>query len=369
VNHKLETIAKSILVDAREFVHGRFTGIGRVLEGLTDALAASEIAENVNLAVYVADVIPPQLKDRENLKVIEIPVSFLKSEKVLSDFSKKECTLFISPYPKLPLFGCHCASIHIIHDVLDLTHPTYRKRIKSFFDTFRLRMALKKADLTWFDSSWSLNETEKLTGYTGRNPKVRYPGIDEKFNANRSQSEPEALMKYGLEPGYILIIGNGLPHKNLGAILEIANELDKKILLVGVPENKQRYWQSRYPDKNTGWITHVTEDDLLAIIKGAFCLAQPSTAEGYGYPPLEAMACGVPAVVSEIPVLVETTGGNALTADPHDPEIWLQTFRSLENDSTYQEQVEKGLQWVEPLRGRKAWQVYISDIEELLERS
>jgi glycosyltransferase involved in cell wall biosynthesis len=369
VNHKQKTIAKSILVDAREFVHGRFTGIGRVLEGLTDALAASEIAKQVVLTAYEEDLIPSVLKGRENLKVREIPVSFLKSEKALSSLSKQEFSIFISPYPKLPLFGCHCKSIHIIHDILDLTHPAYRKRIKSYFDTFRLRMALRKADLSWYDSSWSLNETKKYTGLTGSNPKVRYPGIDEKFNPARSPDRDSILSKYGLETGYILIIGNGLPHKNLGAILEIANLLVRKIVFVGVPQQNQSYWQSRYPDRNTVWIPHVTEDDLPAIIKEAFCLAQPSTAEGYGYPPLEAMACGVPAVVSDIPVLVETTGGNALTGHPDDSNIWLQTFRRLENDSTYQEQVEKGLRWVEPLRGRKAWQNYISDIEELLERS
>jgi glycosyltransferase involved in cell wall biosynthesis len=369
VNHKQKTIAKSILVDAREFVHGRFTGIGRVLEGLTDALATSMVAEKVVLAVYDADLIPSQLKHGDGIKVREIPVSFLKSEKVLSDLSKREFSLFISPYPKLPLFGCLCACIHIIHDVLDLTHPAYKKRLKAFFDGIRLKKALRKADLTWYDSSWSMSETEKLTSYAGSNPKVRYPGIDEKFNPARSPDCVNALRRYALKPGYILILGNGLPHKNLGAILKIANQLDMKIVFGGVPEKNQSFWKTKYPKANATWISHVGDEDLVSVLKCAFCLAQPSTAEGYGYPPLEAMACGVPAVVSNIPVLVETTGGNALTADPHDSMIWLETFKSLESDFLYKEQVEKGLKWVEPLRGRKAWQGYISDIEELLERS
>ena len=369
MNHKQKITAKNIFVDAREFVHSRFTGIGRVLEGLTDALAASEIAKQVVLAAYDEGLIPSLLKGRENIRIKKIPVSFLKSEKVLSDLSKQDFSLLISPYPKLPLFGCYCTSVHIIHDILDLTHPAYRKRIKSIFDSFRLRMALRNADLSWYDSFWSLNETKKYTGLTGNNPKVRYPGIDEKFNPSISLDNGNIFRRYGLEPGYILVVGNGLPHKNLGAILEIANLLNNKILLVGVPERNQSYWQSRYPERNTVWIPHVTENDLPAIIKGAFCLAQPSTAEGYGYPPLEAMACGVPAVVSDIPVLVETTGGNALIAHPHDSKIWLERFEKLKNDSIYKEQVEKGLKWVEPLRGRNAWQNYISDIEDLLERS
>ena len=57
---------------------------------------------------------------------------------------------FLNPYPKLPLFGVHCPSINMIHDVLDLTHPAYKGRIKILFDGYRLKRALIKADLTWY---------------------------------------------------------------------------------------------------------------------------------------------------------------------------------------------------------------------------
>ncbi|MFC1820576.1 glycosyltransferase, partial [Thermodesulfobacteriota bacterium] len=92
----------------------------------------------------------------------------------------------------------------------------------------------------------------------------------------------------------------------------------------------------------------------------------PSTAEGYGYPPLEAMACGIPAIVSNIPVLKETTGLNALTADPSRPNAWEEAIEALGKNDIYENQREKGLQWVKQLRGRKGWQKHIEDIEELL---
>jgi glycosyltransferase involved in cell wall biosynthesis len=101
-------------------------------------------------------------------------------------------------------------------------------------------------------------------------------------------------------------------------------------------------------------------------MRNAFCLAQPSTAEGYGYPPMESMACGVPAVVSDIPVLKETTGGKGLFAGPHEPMSWAEAFQALEKRDLRQLKIEEGLRWVEPLRGRKAWEKHIQDITALL---
>jgi hypothetical protein len=87
--------------------------------------------------------------------------------------------------------------------------------------------------------------------------------------------------------------------------------------------------------------------------------------EGYGYLHLEAMAWNT-CYISDIPVLKETTGGNAIATEADKPEKWLETLRALENEAFYRDLVERGLRWVESLRGRKAWLSYVSDVEELL---
>jgi glycosyltransferase involved in cell wall biosynthesis len=145
--------------------------------------------------------------------------------------------------------------------------------------------------------------------------------------------------------------------------------LPNKLVFAGVSETNQAYWRRLYPNARARWISYVGEDDLPSIVQGAFCLAQPSTAEGYGYPPLEAMACGVPAVISSISVLIETTGGNALYASPGNPKEWIDAFNRLRGEDIYNEQVEKGLTWVEPFRGRKGWKKHVSDIIELLKEA
>jgi hypothetical protein len=129
--------------------------------------------------------------------------------------SKNGPDLFISPYPKLPLFGTYCPKINMIHDVLDLTHPAYKRRIKALFDGYRLRRALRLADLTWYVSSWSLEETRRYAGFTGNNPRVRYNGLNDTFTQTKANNEETILAKHQLKPGYALVLGNGLPHKNL----------------------------------------------------------------------------------------------------------------------------------------------------------
>jgi glycosyltransferase involved in cell wall biosynthesis len=358
---------KRILIDAREFVPHRFTGIGHCITGLVDALTQLRETE-ITLACHRAGDLPPRLKSlADKIRLSPIPTDFLKAEWMLSNFSRHGFDLFISPYPKLPLFGIHCPSVHTVHDVLDLTYPPYKKRLRKFFDKQRLWKALSAATLTWYDSTWSLEETKALNGgYAGSNPRVRPLGIDDRFSECIQQSDATVLQKYGLREGYILIVGNGSPHKNLGELLNISDRISRKLVFIGASDRCRQYWERQCPAKRAIWIERVGNTEMACLMRSAFCLAQPSLMEGYGYPPLEAMACGTPAIVSHIPVLVETTGGNALTADPGDGASWIAAFQYLENENVYQTQVEKGVRWVANRSGRKAWLQHVNDIEELL---
>ena len=359
-------MTQSVLIDAREFNPGRRTGISRVLEGLTDSLAEVDSVKKITLAVSPECEIPCKLNSKRNISKTSIPSGFLQAERALCRLSKGNLDLFISPYPKLPLFGVSCHAVNTVHDILDLTHPAYRKRIRVFFDRFRLRTALKRASLTWYDSSWSLEETKRHVGLVGNNPRVRYPAVDEIFGPDAAEHDDAILEKHRLQAGFILAVSNGLQHKNLGVLVEIAPMLSRKMVFVGISENNRKYWQQDCHSVHTKWLTKVPDSELPALLRKSFCLAQPSTAEGYGYPPLEAMACGVPAVVSDIPVLLETTGGNALAVDPSHAKAWKEAFDALENKTTYRAQIEKGLRWVQRFSGRRGWDKHILDIEELL---
>ncbi len=355
----------TILVDAREFRGGRLTGIGRVVAGLVDAIEDSGIAERIMLALSEDGELPPLLLGRSRIEKICLPPRFPWTEKRLAELAR-HADVFISPFPKLPIWKCHCPTIITVHDVLYLTHESYRRRTRGFYDRWRLVNALRRSDLTWFVSRSSRMETVKLVGFDGNCPKVRHSGIDAVFDSRPDSRDRDVLAGLDLHPGYIVVMGNGKPHKNLGIILKCSERLEREIVFAGVPEENRVYWRENETGSRVRWIRYIPDDALPALLRQAFCLAQPSTVEGYGFPPLEAMACGTPAVISDIPVLAETTGGHALKADPFSPDDWVRAFVKLEQADVYRERVKSGLAWTAPLKGRPAWNAHIGDIKTIL---
>ena len=67
-------------------------------------------------------------------------------------------------------------------------------------------MALKRSSLTWYDSSWSLKETERCVGFVGKNPKIRHLAIDERFRPSETKDDDAVLEKYQLQRKFLLQI-------------------------------------------------------------------------------------------------------------------------------------------------------------------
>jgi len=125
--------------------------------------------------------------------------------------------------------------------------------------------------------------------------------------------------QHGLPPSYALYLGGAKPHKNLPRILEAfrnARAGDLSLVLAGPlpPASAAERGEPRV--RRIGFVDEV---DLPALYRGAAFLLYPTLAEGFGLPLLEAMACGVPAIVSDIPVFREIAGDAARLVDPQSP--------------------------------------------------
>jgi len=343
-------MTKRILIDGREFAVGRRTGIGRFLEGLLLAITHNHPEWLCEVVLNEPKALPESLQGKVSLRDVPNNIEWHWPSMT------RGFDLFLSPYPKLPILKLCCLSIHTIHDVFYLTHPAYQgNTIRRFAGLWRLKRALKKGSLTWFDSQASQLETEKLAKEIGHQTMIRFPAIELSFKPDRRIKRKD----------FYLFVGNGLPHKNVQTVLAAIKGTSVVLKCVGIHTDIAAQLQSKFQldVKQVEFLQGVDDLALLKLYRQCKALVQPSTAEGYGYPPLEAMACGTPAIVSDIPVLRETTGGFATFCSALDVAAWRGTFISFTVD---EQQQHEALEWAKQHQGEQGWAAHIMDIEKLL---
>ena len=225
----------------------------------------------------------------------------------------RRADVYHSPWIDGALVRSPCPQVITVHDVVPL------KRRGEYLRTgirFRLRyLAVQRAARVIVPSGVVADE---VTEYVGIEPErlVVIPEAPAPTLHERSPAEVAAARaRYGLPSDYLVWVG-GLqtpdPRKRVAALARTRRELP--LVLVGAT----RPWAHELPDVTlTG---HVPDDDLAAIFTGARALVFPSDDEGFGLPTVEALACGLPVVASDLPVLREVLGDRATFVDLEDLE-------------------------------------------------
>ncbi|MDX2265200.1 MAG: glycosyltransferase family 1 protein [Hyphomicrobiales bacterium] len=135
----------------------------------------------------------------------------------------------------------------------------------------------------------------------------------------------------------VVMLGSVAPHKNLGIVLGLAGDLSAHgVHVVVAGGGDARVFQTSGAAAVDGAVTYlgrVSNGELAALLSNALCLAFPSLTEGFGLPPVEAMAMGCPVVSSNGGSLPEVCGDAALYAAPHDAKAWLAAILSLKRDA------------------------------------
>jgi glycosyltransferase involved in cell wall biosynthesis len=130
----------------------------------------------------------------------------------------------------------------------------------------------------------------------------------------------------------IVVLGSPAPHKNLGLIIGLGDRLaasNLRVAVVGASDPRVYRGTELLRSENVMWLGRLDDNELAALLQSCLCLAFPSLTEGFGLPPLEAMALGCPVVASNRASIPEVCGDAALYAAPDNPEAWLQHFRAL----------------------------------------
>src|SRR5205823_1901788 len=154
--------------------------------------------------------------------------------------------------------------------------------------------------------------------------------VDSTFQRASDPARLAAVRKrYSLPERFILTVGAGRPHKNIETLVEAFARLDPSLAAALVIAGEH---DPRFPDGVSARIqAHgiasrvvrpgmIREDDLPVVYSLADVFVFPSLVEGFGLPPLEAMACGTPVLASTAEAVTEAVGDAALAFDARDPE-------------------------------------------------
>jgi glycosyltransferase involved in cell wall biosynthesis len=234
--------------------------------------------------------------------------------------------IFYSPDFVLPPTCRKTRTLLTIHDL------SFRYFPEAFVPSLRVYLkrvvprSIARADLVLADSAHTRSDIISLFGAAPDKIQVLYGGVDHRFNPNPEPGERERLQsRYGIgvRP-YVLSVGTLQPRKNYVRLIEAFAQVktfklaDPQLLIAG-----GRGWlyedifaeAAKYGDL-VRILGFVDDADLPSLYRSAALFVFPSLYEGFGFPVLEAMACGVPTISSNASSLPEVAGDAALLVDP-----------------------------------------------------
>jgi glycosyltransferase involved in cell wall biosynthesis len=236
--------------------------------------------------------------------------------------------LFHDPTGIYPLYLAHCRKVVTVHDAFPLVTPRTSTAMENLLYRTWLPLALPQADAIITSSEHSKGDIlrylpvreEKIFVVPIATPSTFRP-------LSQDQAQP-ILQRYKLDFPYIFFAGSLSPRKNLLRLLRAYARLQEslpgwKLVVAGV----QNPWKSNpvaeiVQSLGLSDLVHFTgyvaQADMPALYNGATLFCFPTLYEGFGMPPLEAMACGTPVVASNVSSLPEVTGEAAVLVDPYD---------------------------------------------------
>jgi glycosyltransferase involved in cell wall biosynthesis len=226
-------------------------------------------------------------------------------------------------YP-LPIHVRGTLRVTTVHDLIPLRLPwTTLDNRQLFYKT--VRRALDRSDLVLAVSEHTKNDLVDVFRAPPERIHVTYEPCIFPVADLSAEERSSVMATYGLRPReYVLFVGAIEPKKNVGRLLLAWRAVDAKIPLV-VVGGKGWLWkdelQSAAPlleSKRLHLLSYVPRDHLRHLYAGALCFVFPSLYEGFGLPPLEAMAHGCPVLTSNVSSLPEICGEAALYCDPYD---------------------------------------------------
>jgi glycosyltransferase involved in cell wall biosynthesis len=216
-------------------------------------------------------------------------------------------------------------SVLTVHDLIFERYPQHHTWKNRFFLKLGMPLFVRAADAIIAVSRHTKRDIIELYGAPAQKIHVIYEGIDERFSPVDAAGVEAVRQKYTIERPYLLMVGTLEPRKNHVAALHALARLKADgfphcLVIAGghgwLFDPIQSLVGELQLTPDVIFTGRVPDEDLPALYSGADSFLMPSLYEGFGFPVLEAMACGTPVVCSNVSSLPEVAGDAALLVDP-----------------------------------------------------
>jgi glycosyltransferase involved in cell wall biosynthesis len=336
-----------IAIDARKL---RDYGIGTYIRNLLRHLARLDrTTEYIVLCQRSDSHLAAELG--ENFRVIpqRAPGYSLREQLTVPlDLRREGVDLFHAPHYVLPPLT-PCRSVVTIHDCIHLRFPQYLpSKLAYAYARSSLWVATHRSSRILTVSDASRRDILRYFRVPESKIDVIHNAIDERFGEKPAPDDVERVReRYQLYDPFVLYAGNIKPHKNLERLIEAFHILKKdgfepvKLLIIGDEISKyatlRRAVHRHKLHKYVRFFGFVPDRTLAVLYRLAAVFVFPSLYEGFGLPPLEAMASGTPVITSNVSSLPEVVGDAALLIDPYEPEAIADAMRRVLVDPSLRE--------------------------------
>ncbi|HUT20251.1 MAG TPA: glycosyltransferase family 1 protein [Anaerolineae bacterium] len=261
-------------------------------------------------------------------------------------------TLVHVPYWAAPLRS-PAPVVVTVHDLIPLLLPAYRGGPLGQLYTILVTRSARRATAVLTDSYASRADIVRHLGIPASRVRAVHLAAEDRFRPSADPTAAEHVRsRLGLPPRYLLYLGGFDVRKNVTRILHAFAQLDAAEVQLVVAGRLPEHDTPFAPDPRrtvhelglvgrvcfTGW---VDEADKPALYREAEALLFPSLYEGFGLPPLEALSCGTPAIVSDRSSLPEVVNGGGLCVDPEDTGALTAAMERLLRDAPYRTQLRR----------------------------
>lgn len=327
-------------------------GIGTYLRNLLRQLARIDHDTEYVLLCRRSD---QQFADQlgRNFRSVNEPSGLYSVSEQLSiplNLARLSPDLFHTPHYVLPPLA-PCRSVVTIHDCIHLIFPQYLPhRMAYLYARTMFWTAVHRASSILTVSEASKNDILRFFDVPASKVTVIYNAIDDLFFEEPPEAEIVRVReRYQLHDRFVMYGGNVSPHKNVERLIEAFVLLrrdgldDLKLLVTGGEVSRysslRRAVHRHNLHQHVRFLGYQSTTTLAALYRLADVFVFPSLYEGFGLPPLEAMASGTPVVVSNVSSLPEVVGDGAIQVNPYEPRAIADGVQRALDDAELREQL------------------------------